>query len=392
MWNQSVERHTGLRIEVPADEKLEWSAIAAVELELVRPIVRQTSVSVGEQALKVEQRSDVRVRLPVVITEEAFVVSNQAREHVRSNELEIVRKSLRCGELDSAIETLSASKALRRARRIGRWITSTGIFFSCARSDTTRIEDEVGVTVVERTVFDNVDHGAVSAPSAEHHVAANFKLGASRVLTNALRLQTDIGRSRISAEIDSASADTRKNPSAGRCVQPIDVEVFICLNIATAGADVDVQRNRGFDELRVVSKDLAFAFTGEIPDEAEARRSVIVEVVELQIRAVVVAIGLLVIPTDAKAQLEVLREFPVVTDVEAFHVGIGSTDELEDTNARGIPDDERIIERFRCTEVVHRRPVNRQAQTRQSRSRDCLRADNTRLARARNFGPADRAD
>src|SRR5581483_1032788 len=50
------------------NQKLERSPIAAIELELVRPIVRQTSVSVVEQALKIEQRSDVRVRLPVVVT------------------------------------------------------------------------------------------------------------------------------------------------------------------------------------------------------------------------------------------------------------------------------------------------------------------------------------
>src|ERR1041385_4084645 len=129
MWNQSVERHTGLRIEVPADEKLEWSAIAAVKLELVRPIVGQTSVSVGEQALKVEQRSDVRVRLPVVVTEEAFVVSNQAREHVRRDELEVICKSLRGGELDCTIEALGATKALwsvARTTRASRFFSEIG--------------------------------------------------------------------------------------------------------------------------------------------------------------------------------------------------------------------------------------------------------------------------
>src|SRR5678810_1280076 len=109
MRNQSVERHTGLRIEVSTEEKFPWRAIAAVELELMRPIVRQTSVSVVEQALEVEQRSDVRVRLPVVVTEETFVVTDQAREHVGSDELAVIRKSLRSGELDCAVETLSAA-------------------------------------------------------------------------------------------------------------------------------------------------------------------------------------------------------------------------------------------------------------------------------------------
>src|SRR5689334_15937978 len=109
MRNQLVERHTGLRIEVSTKEKFPWRAIAAVELELMRPIVWQTSVSVVEQALEVEQRSDVRVRLPVVVTEEAFVVTDQARVHIGSDELEVVRKSLRRRELNRAIETLCAA-------------------------------------------------------------------------------------------------------------------------------------------------------------------------------------------------------------------------------------------------------------------------------------------
>src|SRR5689334_13545659 len=120
MRNQPIERHTGLRIEVSANEEFPWRAIAAVKLELMRPIVRQTSVSVVEQALEVEQRSDVRVRLPVVVTEEAFVVTDQARVHIRSDELEVIRKSLRGGELDCAIEALGATKALWSVARATR--------------------------------------------------------------------------------------------------------------------------------------------------------------------------------------------------------------------------------------------------------------------------------
>src|SRR6185295_12606253 len=134
MRNQHVERHTGLRIEVSTNEEFPWRAIAAVELELVRTIVWQTSISVIEQALKVEQRSDVRVILPVIVTEQAFVVTDQAREHVGSDELEVIRKSLRSGELDCAVEALSASKTPRSTT--GRRITSAGVFFSGACSNT----------------------------------------------------------------------------------------------------------------------------------------------------------------------------------------------------------------------------------------------------------------
>src|SRR6185436_20166006 len=89
--NQLVKRSAGLHVKVSANEKLKRSPIAAVELELVRTIIRQTSVGVIEQALQIEQRSDVRVRLPVVVTEEALVVTGQAREYVRSDELIVVR-------------------------------------------------------------------------------------------------------------------------------------------------------------------------------------------------------------------------------------------------------------------------------------------------------------
>src|SRR5690242_5160609 len=120
----------------------------------MRPIVWQTSISVIEQALKVEQRSDVRVRLPVVITEQAFVVTDQAREHVRSDELEVIRKSLGSGELDCAVEALSATETLRSTT--SRRITSASRFFSGSRSNTARVEDEVGIAIIERTVFNDV--------------------------------------------------------------------------------------------------------------------------------------------------------------------------------------------------------------------------------------------
>ena len=112
--NQLIERSAGLDIEVSADQKLPRCPVAAVELELMRTIIRQTSVGVIEQALKIEQRSDVRIRLAVIVTEQAFVVADQARVNVRSDELIVVRKSLRGSELDCAVETLGAAEAARQ--------------------------------------------------------------------------------------------------------------------------------------------------------------------------------------------------------------------------------------------------------------------------------------
>jgi hypothetical protein len=88
-----------------------------LNFELVRTIIRQTSIGVVEQALKIEQRSDVRVRLPVIVTEQAFVITGQARVNVRSDELIVVRKSFRGSELNCAVETLGAAKAARNTTR-----------------------------------------------------------------------------------------------------------------------------------------------------------------------------------------------------------------------------------------------------------------------------------
>src|SRR5262249_42763581 len=49
VWNQRVERDTGLCIEVTRDQQLPRRAVATVSLELMRSIVWQTSVRVGQQ-------------------------------------------------------------------------------------------------------------------------------------------------------------------------------------------------------------------------------------------------------------------------------------------------------------------------------------------------------
>src|SRR5512140_1048807 len=134
----------------------------------MRTIVRQTSIGVIEQTLKIEQRSDVRIRLAVVVTEEAFVVTGQAREDVRSDELIVIRKSLGGRNLDSAVKTLSASETT--------WLTSVGDI-AIARKPLggaglvpTGVEDEVGITVVERTILDHITHVTIDTSGADGEV------------------------------------------------------------------------------------------------------------------------------------------------------------------------------------------------------------------------------
>src|SRR4029077_3319464 len=103
----------------------------------MRTIIRQTPIGVVEQALKIEQRSDVRIRLPVVVTEQAFVVTGQARVNVRSDELIIIGKSLGSSELNCAVETLGAAKAAGNTTRRG--VSGASIGFGCSGLISSRI-------------------------------------------------------------------------------------------------------------------------------------------------------------------------------------------------------------------------------------------------------------
>src|SRR6476646_8424939 len=174
----------------------------------MRPIVWQTSVSILEQALKVEQRSDVRIRLPVIVTEQAFVVTDQAREHVRRDELEVIRKSLRSSELNCSVKALGASETLRSAAR--RWVTSAGILFSGAGPNATRVEDEIRVAIVERTIFDDVNVRAIDTARTDRDVVADLIFETGSVFTKALRLESGIWRGSIGAQIGGSAADDRK--------------------------------------------------------------------------------------------------------------------------------------------------------------------------------------
>src|SRR6516162_7485892 len=116
----------------------------------MRTIVRQTSVGVIEQALQIEQRSYVRIRLPVVVTEQAFVITGQAREHVGSDELIVISKPLRSCEFEGPIKTLGATETTRCVHR-PIWIHTAGasLLLSGARLVAPRVEQEVIVAIIE---------------------------------------------------------------------------------------------------------------------------------------------------------------------------------------------------------------------------------------------------
>ena len=80
MWDQLIEGRPRLDVEVPADHHFERRLVRTIQLELVRPVIRQPPVGVRQQAHQVKQGRDVRVRLAVVVAEQTFVISREARE------------------------------------------------------------------------------------------------------------------------------------------------------------------------------------------------------------------------------------------------------------------------------------------------------------------------
>ena len=79
--------------------------------------------------------------------------------------------------------------------------------------------------------------------------------------------------------------------------------MLVGLNVAARGADVNIQRNRNFDEGGIVGEQLAPALAGEVPGHAETWRQVVPEVIELDIGAASVVVGLFIVPTSAEIDL-----------------------------------------------------------------------------------------
>jgi hypothetical protein len=76
----------------------------------VRAVVGQPSVTIRQQADQVEQRSDVRVGLAIVIAEQPLVVADQAGVDIRGDKLPVVRESLGGRELERAVAKSLASR------------------------------------------------------------------------------------------------------------------------------------------------------------------------------------------------------------------------------------------------------------------------------------------
>ena len=118
--------------------------------------------------------------------------------------------------------------------------------------------------------------------------------------------------------------------------------------IASRRADIHIQRNWSFDERGIVCEQLALAFAGEIPGQAEARCCIVPEVIELNVGATISVISLLEVPANTKVELKVTRELIVVLDVESFCIRKSLCVELEIPHAGRCSYQEGIAKRFGC--------------------------------------------
>src|SRR6185369_6568150 len=122
----------------------------------MRTVIRKTSIHTVQKADQIEQRSDVWIRLAIVITEQAFVVPDQARIYIRSIERKIVRESsIKC-KFKSSVKATCTTEAAHP------WVAASLIFGVAVRTSDaagsdrlSRIEQEVAVAVIKRTIFDN---------------------------------------------------------------------------------------------------------------------------------------------------------------------------------------------------------------------------------------------
>src|SRR5882757_6609180 len=141
-------------------------------------------------------------------------------------------KSLGSGELNRAIETLRATKTTRSVHRSVRIRTAlASLLLSCTRLIPSRIEEEVVVAVVKRTIFYDVSLMPVHASDTESQVLNDFIFKTSGVFTDAGRLKTRIDGGGRRAEVNRREA--RCDGGRRWSIQRIDIEVLVRLAIAS---------------------------------------------------------------------------------------------------------------------------------------------------------------
>ena len=111
---------------------------------------------------------------------------------------------------------------------------------------------------------------------------------------------------------------SRELSAPGGAIEAADVRVKVVLNLVATSTHVDVERYWRLEETCVVRKELAAAFTQEIPAEANARLRVADEVVQGQVGSATKRVSLLEVPTQTEIDLKVTSRSPIFLNVEAL--------------------------------------------------------------------------
>ena len=132
---ERVDRHAGDRADARADRQAAGADVEVavrVDLERVRPILRQWAAAVREQLDQVVLRRDVRIDLAVVVRHAARVVALGARVRVRALQIQPRREPPRDRELDRVVvaarlvERADAAEQVQLAREAVRGVVASG--------------------------------------------------------------------------------------------------------------------------------------------------------------------------------------------------------------------------------------------------------------------------
>ena len=164
------------------------------------------------------------------------------------------------------------------------------------------IADAVRAVVGAEEVFDDASVVAIDALHADREVRHHLALGAEDELVEVLIADVRIGRLGEAAEDRRRRAEVRFRGGIGRDARRTVVD-DARLPLVREGADDEVHRDL-FVELSVRSVDLHLMDAARIPDEAEARREVLLHVDLRDARGVD---DLLAVPAHAVGHDEAVR-------------------------------------------------------------------------------------
>src|SRR5262249_19331551 len=163
---------------------------AAVELELVPPVVGQRAFRVDQEVGVVERGVDVGIELPGGVLERPVVVAFELRINVAREELPAVDELLAGVELDGVVH------ALRLGRRHRRVIVEGHLFAKALAG----IRDEVRAFGRYQEVLDDASEVPVNILDADAQILRNLVLATDEELVDVLTPEVWISRRRTAEQ------------------------------------------------------------------------------------------------------------------------------------------------------------------------------------------------